>query len=118
MIVTFSGIKPPDVTGLFSKRSIQVEEIVFSQTSVTTLRKLAGNLSSLKNLKSFQFQFLKSKIPTGTFFMTKAQVDFKQNSGGVITDIGLCYQIHSVTNPSLRRNVCHHLVNLVSLNLF
>ena len=99
MIVTFSGIKPPDVTGLFSKRSIQVEEIVFSQTSVTTLRKLAGSISSLKNLKSFQFQFLKSKIPTGNLGITKSQVDYQQNSGGVITDIGFVIKFIKLQIP-------------------
>ncbi len=57
------GVQPKAASDLLIRRSYQIEEILFSQTSVSTLKKLSGFISSVKNLKSVRFQFLKNKLP-------------------------------------------------------
>ncbi len=59
----FSGVQPKSAADLLIRRSYQIEEIIFSQTSILTLKKLSGIISTVKNLKSVRFQFMRNKLP-------------------------------------------------------
>ncbi len=59
----FSGVQPTSAADLLVRRSYQIQEIIFSQTSISTLKKLAGIISSVKNLRSVRFQFMRNKLP-------------------------------------------------------
>ena len=58
------AIKAHEAQELINKKGSQIQEIIFTQCAVATLKKV--HLTSLSNLKSIQIQFVKSRIPQET----------------------------------------------------